>query len=80
MIESRKIGFAGHEACMGVKKHACSVLKIKFLGQEQLERHRFRLEYNIKMDLKRIGNLNFAGHKACMGMKKHAYCVSERKL
>jgi hypothetical protein len=54
------MGFAGHEAHMGVKKHAYSILERK------LERHRFGLEYNINMDLKRIGNLD-------LQVTKHAW-------
>jgi hypothetical protein len=54
-IKSRRMRYAGHSACMGVKRNAYKVLVVKPEGKQPLGRQRCRLEHNIKMDLREIG-------------------------
>jgi hypothetical protein len=53
MIKSRVI-WAGHEACMGAKKNAYTILMGKPEGRRSLGRPRRRFDDNIKMDLREI--------------------------
>jgi hypothetical protein len=53
MIKSRRMGWAGHEACMG-EKNAYKILVGKPEGERPLGRPRHRWEDNIKMDLREL--------------------------
>ena len=55
MIKSRRMRWAGHVACMGEGRVACSVLVGKPEGKRPLGRPRLRWEDNIKMDLQEVG-------------------------
>jgi len=55
MIKSRRMRWAGHVACMGEGRVACSVLVGKPEGKRPLGRHRHRWEDSVKMDLQIVG-------------------------
>jgi hypothetical protein len=50
-IQSRRLRWAGHVACMGERRGAYRALVGKPEGRRPLERPRHRWEDNIKMDL-----------------------------
>jgi hypothetical protein len=52
---SRRMIWAGHEACMGKMTGVCRVLVGKPEGKRPLGRPRRRYEDNIKMDLHEVG-------------------------
>jgi hypothetical protein len=54
MIKSRMMGWAGHVAHMGKKGSAYRVLVGKPEGKRPLGRSSYRLEDNIKIDLREI--------------------------
>jgi hypothetical protein len=54
-FKSRRIGSAGHAACMGDKRNAYRILMGKPEGKRSLGRPRRRREDNIKMDLRERG-------------------------
>jgi len=54
MIESRRMIWAGHVACMGERRGVYRVLVGKPEGKRPLERPRRRWENNIKMDLQEV--------------------------
>jgi len=55
VIKSRRIGCAGHVACMGERSGVYRVLVGKPEGQGRIGRPRLRWEDNIKMDLQEVG-------------------------
>ena len=55
MIKSRRMGWAGHVACVGEKRRVFRVLVGKPDGRRPLGRPRRRWEVNIKMDLQKVG-------------------------
>jgi len=55
VIESRKIGWAGHVARMGERRDLYRVLVGKPEGNRPLRRPRHRWDDNIKMDLQEVG-------------------------
>ena len=55
VIKSRRMRWAGHVACMGERRGICRVLVGKPERRKPLERHRRRLEDNIKMGLQEVG-------------------------
>jgi hypothetical protein len=54
-IKSRRMGWAGHVACMGERKGVYRDLVGKPEGKRPLGRPRRRWEDNIKMDLHEVG-------------------------
>jgi hypothetical protein len=54
MVKSRKIRWAGYEACMGEKKNICRMLVGKPEGKRPLGRCRHGWEDNIKINLREI--------------------------
>jgi hypothetical protein len=54
VIKSRRMGWAGHVACLGERRGVCRVLVGKPEGQRPKGRPRCRLEDNIKMYLQEI--------------------------
>jgi hypothetical protein len=54
-IESRRMGWAGHVACRGEKRHACRTFVGKPEGKRPLGKLRHRWEDNIKMDHRQVG-------------------------
>jgi hypothetical protein len=54
-IKSRRMGWAGHVACMGEGRNVYRVLVGKPEGKRPLERPRRRWKNGIKMDLREIG-------------------------
>jgi hypothetical protein len=55
MIKSRRMRWAGNVARMGEKMNAYRILVGNPEGKRPLERPRYRLMGNIKMDLREIG-------------------------
>jgi len=55
VIKSRRMSWAGHVACMGVRRGVFGVLVGKPEGKRPLGRPRHRWEDNIKMDLQEVG-------------------------
>jgi hypothetical protein len=55
IIKSRRMRWAGHVACTGVKRNAYRTLVGKPEGNRPLGRPRCRWEDNIKMDLRETG-------------------------
>ena len=55
MINSRRMRWAGHAACMGERSWVYRVLVGKLEGQGPLARPRHRWEDNIKMGLQEVG-------------------------
>jgi len=47
--------YVGHEACMGDRRVACSLLVDRPEGKALIRRPGHRLEENIKMDIKKLG-------------------------
>jgi hypothetical protein len=52
VIKSRRIGWAGHVACMGEMRNANKILARQREGKRPLQRPRCRWEDNIRMNLK----------------------------
>ena len=62
VIKSRRMGWAGHVACVGVERGAYGVLVGKPEGKRPLGRPRHRWVDNIRMDLQEVGcGLDWAG-------------------
>ena len=55
VIKSRRLRWAGHVARMEEGRSAFKILTGKPIGKRPLERPRRRWEYNITMDLEKIG-------------------------
>jgi hypothetical protein len=55
MIESRRMGWSGHVACMGEKRNSCRTSVGKSEGKRSLGKPRHGWENNIKMDLRQVG-------------------------
>jgi hypothetical protein len=55
MVKSRRLGCAGHVACMGKKTNACRILVGKPERKRPLGRPRRRWVGKNKMDLREIG-------------------------
>jgi hypothetical protein len=55
VIKSRRMRWAGHVACMGVRRGAYRVLVGKPEGKGPIGRLGHRQEDNIKMDIKEVG-------------------------
>jgi len=55
VIKSRRVRWAGHEACMGERRDIYRVLVGKPEGKRPLGRPRRRWENNIKIDLQEVG-------------------------
>jgi hypothetical protein len=55
MIKSRRIKWAGHVKCVGVKRSACRVLVGKSEGKRPIRRPRLRSVDNSKTNLREIG-------------------------
>jgi hypothetical protein len=55
VIKSRRMGWVGHVACMGHRKHAYRVLVARPEGRRPLGRPRHEWEDNIKMDIPEVG-------------------------
>ena len=55
VIKSRKMRWAEHVACIGVRRGACRILVWKPEGKTPLGRPRRRCEDNIKMELQEMG-------------------------
>jgi hypothetical protein len=55
MIESRRLRWAGHLACVGGKRGAYAILVARPEGRTPLGRLRHRWEDNTKMDLQEVG-------------------------
>jgi hypothetical protein len=54
MITSSRARWAGHMACMGLKRNVYKILVGKPEGKRQLGRPRFRWEDNTKIDVREI--------------------------
>jgi hypothetical protein len=54
-IKSRRMGWAGHAACMGEGRKVYRVLVGKSAGKRSLERPKRRWEDGIKMDVREFG-------------------------
>ena len=55
LVKSRRVGWAGHVACMGEKSSTYRFLVGKNEEMRPLARHRLGQEDNIKMDLQEVG-------------------------
>jgi hypothetical protein len=55
MIKSRRIRWAGHVACMRVKRNVYKILVGKPEAKRPQGRPRCRLQDNIKIDLRELG-------------------------
>jgi len=55
VIKSRRMGWAGHVACMGERRGAYRVLVGKHEGKRPLSRPRRTWEDNIKMAVQKVG-------------------------
>jgi hypothetical protein len=55
VIKSRRLGWAGHVACMGARRGSYRVLVGRPEGRRPFGRPRSRLEDNIKMDRREAG-------------------------
>jgi len=55
MIKSRRMGWAGHVACIGEERGVYRVLVGKLEGKRPLGRPRRRWVDNIRMDLQEVG-------------------------
>jgi hypothetical protein len=61
VIKSRRMRCAGHVAVKGERKGAYRVLVPKPEGKKPPGRPRRRKEYNIKMDLQKVGGMDLIG-------------------